>query len=59
MSLIKKNGNSFFPNITPHWEDFFGRDIMEMAGWKSASSIPAVNIEEKPQAFEVTLAAPA
>jgi len=31
---------------------------MERAGWRSASSVPAVNIEETPQAFTVTLAAP-
>lgn len=54
----KKTQDSFFPSIAPYWENFFGRDIMERAGWRSTSSVPAVNIEEKSQAFEVSLAAP-
>ncbi len=58
MSLMKIDQDTFFPSIAPLWEDFFGRDIMERTGWRSTSSVPAVNIEEKPQAFEVTLAAP-
>ncbi len=58
MSLMKIDQESMFPSLAPLWEDFFGKDIMERAGWRGASSMPAVNIEENPQAFEVTLAAP-
>ena len=58
MSLMKIDQESIFPSLAPLWEDFFGKDIMERAGWRSTSSIPAVNIEEKPHAFEVTVAAP-
>ncbi len=58
MSIMKVDKNNFFPGLSSIWEDFFGRDIMDTPNWRSASSIPAVNIEEKPQAFEVALAVP-
>ncbi|MEL7064980.1 MAG: Hsp20/alpha crystallin family protein [Bacteroidota bacterium] len=58
MSLTKVNSNNFFPEIASIWEDFLGRDIMDMPSWRNASGIPAVNIEEKPEAFEVSLAVP-
>ena len=56
MSLINRDG--FFPSISPYWEDFFGRDMMEKAGWGGTSNVPAVNIEEEKGAFKVSLAAP-
>jgi HSP20 family protein len=55
---MKINQENVFPSLAPFWEDFFGRDMMERTGWRSNSSIPAVNIEEKPHAFEISLAAP-
>ena len=58
MSLIKIDQDSIFSGLAPLWEDSLSRNIMERAGWRSISNMPAVNIEEKAQAFEVTLAAP-
>jgi HSP20 family protein len=58
MSLMKIDQESLFPSLAPLWENFFGRDLMEKAGWGSVSSVPAVNIEETPKAFEASLAAP-
>jgi HSP20 family protein len=58
MSLMKVDRNDFSPRIPSIWEDFFGRDVMDMSNWAKASSVPAVNIEEKPNEFEVALAAP-
>lgn len=48
----------FFPSVTPFWEDFLGRNGIEKGRLRSAASMPAVNIEEKPHAFEIALAAP-
>ena len=58
MSLTKIDQEGTFPSLTPLLEDFFGKDMMGRTGWKHASSMPAVNIEEKPHAFEITVAAP-
>jgi HSP20 family protein len=58
MAIIKINEDGFFPSITPLWEDFFGKDLMEKACCGRTSSMPAVNIEEKPEAFSINFAAP-
>ncbi len=54
MSLTKVDHSRVLPRLSNLWEDFFGRDITDHTQW----SLPAVNVEEKPEAFEVTLAAP-
>lgn len=58
MSLMKVDQNSLFPRFSDLWEDFLGKDMMEMSRWGKGLSMPAVNIEEKPAAFEVSMAAP-
>ena len=60
MSLIKRNGNTFpaFPSL---FDDFFGRELFN---WRNnnfsstSTTVPAVNIKETTDAFEVEVAAP-
>ncbi|MES2649421.1 MAG: Hsp20/alpha crystallin family protein [Bacteroidota bacterium] len=60
MSLVKRNGGamSSFPNL---FDDFFNRDLFD---WRlsnyagTGASLPAVNIRENNDAFEVEMAAP-
>jgi HSP20 family protein len=52
--------NDFFPAFTGLFDDFFTRDL---AGWNSqnishSSTVPAVNIKETNENFEVEMAAP-
>jgi HSP20 family protein len=58
MTLMKVDQSNLFPSLSNMWEDFFGRDITDLPSWRSGTSIPAVNIEEKPNEFLVSLAAP-
>lgn len=58
MSLVKVDQNSLLPRFSDLWEDFLSRDITEAARWGRGFSLPAVNIEEKPEAFEVSMAVP-
>jgi len=58
MSLMKVDQHSLLPKFSNFWEDFFGKDIMEMPSWSRGVSTPAVNIEEKDNAFEVAMAVP-
>lgn len=58
MSIVKRNsGRSTLPGL---WDGFFNRDVF---GWDSnfigeGQSMPAVNIKEKDDQFEVEMAAP-
>jgi HSP20 family protein len=60
MTLTKRNGN-LIPSIPTFFDDFLNRDI---ADWNrlnysgSGTSLPAVNIKETKDAFEVEMAAP-
>ena len=58
MSLMKLDQSSLMPSFSNIWEDFFGRDIADIPSWKMGSSMPAVNIEEKPDKFLICLAVP-
>lgn len=59
MSLIRRNADLFnFPNL---FDDFFTRDVFNSGGTTFSSTgttIPAVNIRETPDDFEVEMAAP-
>jgi HSP20 family protein len=60
MSLIKRNRNplNFFPLFD---DDFLERDILNWGlsnNSNTGTTIPAVNIKETPDAFEVEMAAP-
>ena len=58
MTLVKRNGRSeIMPSI---WNNFFNNDLFN---WdtnfaNAGTSIPAVNIKEKPDSFLVEMAAP-
>ena len=60
MSLIKRNGNLFnsFPLLN---DDFFTRDLFNWGlsnNSNTGTTIPAVNIKETADSFEVEMAAP-
>lgn len=60
MTLVKRNGNLLNP-LPLLFDDFFNRDLFN---WNNAnfsdtnSTIPAVNIKETPENYEVEVAAP-
>ena len=59
MSLIKRNGN-FFPSF-PSFDDFFSRELFNWGNDNfstTGTTVPAVNVRETPDAFEVEVAAP-
>lgn len=60
MSLIKRNGNTFpaFPSL---FDDFFGPELFNWGNnnfSSTSTTVPAVNIKETTDAFEVEVAAP-
>lgn len=61
MSLIKRNGNLFNSLPAIFNDDFFTRDLFNWGisnNSNTGTTIPAVNIKETPNAFEVEMAAP-
>ena len=61
MSLIRRNGNLFssFPSVFN--DDFFTRDVFNWGlsnNSMTGTTIPAVNIKETSESFEVEMAAP-
>ena len=59
MTLVKRT-NNLFPSVPTFFDDFFVKDLM---GWSNSnnqygSSMPAVNIKEDENGFEVEVAAP-
>jgi len=61
MSLMKRNGNLFnsFPSVFN--DDFFTRDLFNWGltnNSNTGTTVPAVNIKETANAFEVEMAAP-
>ncbi len=60
MTLIKRNGN-IIPSVPTFFDDFLNRDIAEWNRFNfsgSGATLPAVNIKETKDAFEVEMAAP-
>lgn len=60
MSLIKRNGD-MFPSISSFFDDFFSRDLFDwgLSNFSSTgTTLPAVNIRETGDNFEVEMAAP-
>lgn len=60
MTLVKRNGNlmNTFPTL---FNDFFQKDLFDCGGSNfsnSGTTLPAVNIKETNEAFEVEMAAP-
>ncbi len=60
MTLTKRNGN--FPTSLPGLlDDFFTRDLFDWNNTNfslAGSTLPAVNVKETPESFEVEMAAP-
>lgn len=60
MTLVKRNGSLLNP-LPMLWDDFFNRDLFD---WSNSNfsdtntNIPAVNIKETAQTYEVEMAAP-
>ncbi|MGF6928546.1 HSP20 family protein [Chitinophaga sp. W2I13] len=60
MSLIKRNGNQF-PAFPALFDDFFGRELFNWGNnnySSTSTTVPAVNIRETDDNFEVEVAAP-
>ncbi len=58
MSLIKRN-NTLFPDFPRFFDDFFGQDLFDSSVLPARNqTIPAVNVKEEDDHFEVELAAP-
>ena len=60
MSIVKRNGE-YFPTIPSLFNDVFSRDLWNWGMSNNSTtntSIPAVNIRETNDAFEVEMAAP-
>lgn len=48
--------SNFMPR--PLFDDFFGRDLFDWAGWSTDTTTPSVNIVESDEDFRVEMAAP-
>lgn len=57
MTLVKRN-TGLFPSIPSFFDDFFTRDLFEWPKANLGASLPAVNIRENDEDFEVEVAAP-
>ncbi len=60
MSIIKRNGNAI-ASIPALFDDFFSRELFNWGNTNFSSTsttIPAINIQEKAESFEVEVAAP-
>ncbi len=59
MTLIRRS-NNLFPSIPSFFDDFFTRDLFDWSSTNNAygSSLPAVNIKEDENNFEVEVAVP-
>ena len=60
MTLVKRNGNLFNP-LPALFDDFFNRDLFNWGNSNFSdtnTTIPAVNIKETPENYEVEVAAP-
>ena len=62
MAIIRRNGGDLFPTLSRFWnDDFFTRDMMNwgLSNFSTTgTSIPAVNIRETKNSYEVEMAAP-
>jgi len=59
MALVKRN-NGLFPSLPSFFDDFLTRDLFDWPGLEreQGSSLPAVNVRELEDSFEVEVAAP-
>ena len=59
MTLVKRN-NGLFPSIPSFFDDFFTRDLFDWSNANSGygSSLPAVNIREDDNNYQIEVAVP-
>ena len=59
MTLIKRT-NNLFPSVPSFFDDFFVKDLMDWSNTNNSygTSLPAVNIKEDENGFNVEVAAP-
>ena len=58
MTLMRRNGNSYMPTM---FDDFFTRDLFDWGlsnNSNTGTTVPAVNVKETADSFEVEVAAP-
>ena len=59
MSLVKwKNDNGLFPNLSSMFDNFFNDDDPVFNRWIERQNVPAVNVIETGQSFDLDVAAP-
>lgn len=59
MALIKHNQDqSMFPNVQSMFNRFFDEDIPGLFSSEFSGTVPAVNIKEDSEKYEITVAAP-
>lgn len=58
MSLVKFDQNRLFPRLSSLEDNFFGQDWFSDFSLARGTKMPAVNIQEMPEAFAVSVAAP-
>lgn len=57
MALIKYDKNRMFPAFDSLWDNFFDKDFMTK-GMELGTKVPAVNVSESENAFELEFAVP-
>ncbi len=57
MTLVKRN-TGLFPSVPSFFDDFFTRDLFDWPKSNIGASLPAVNIRENEDNYEVEVAAP-
>ena len=60
MTLVRKNGNAN-PTFSNLFDDFLNRDLFDWSNSNFSNTnttLPAVNVKETPETFEVEMAAP-
>ena len=61
MNSMVRSNNTLFPTIPSLFDDFFTRDWLDssLANWKvSGATLPAVNVKESNDDFQIEVAAP-
>lgn len=60
MTLMKRT-NSYYPSFSNFFDNFFGNDLMDWSNMNFSNTnttLPAVNVKETDEAYEIEVAAP-
>jgi len=60
MTLVKRN-NNYYPTFPSFFDNFFNRNLMDWENWNYSdtnTTIPAVNVKEDNDKFQIEVAAP-